>query len=135
MFEFCISAFSGSQKFSYMSPVHADEMNRALLTDLNNVFEYSLQEIRKLSFRHLARSHFKRVVLCSTQTADMAINGDVIRRINKNHICFICSEQTVKTFYPGRIPAIKAMRADLPKIAKTRDGFLRKFNLQGLRLL
>ena len=57
IFEHSISLFGGIEHFAHMSPIHADEMDRAVGTEGAKVLERRRQEFRELASAHFPRSH------------------------------------------------------------------------------
>src|SRR5206468_662080 len=79
-----------------VSPVHANEVDRTVDAERGQVPERRFQKLDELDFRHFAGGHLKLSMLDGTQTADMAVDLDVVRRIDKHHLSFLRFEQTVK---------------------------------------
>src|SRR5260370_25096949 len=88
-----IFLLASRKQLARMSPVHADEMNRTARTILNQQEEARSEKLYKLSFTHLASVHCEFAIVNGAFPANVAVDGYVVRRINKHHIRALAGHQ------------------------------------------
>jgi hypothetical protein len=84
---------SAAEKLSDFRPVHAHEMDRAIVRIRGGMAQRRAQEGLEFRGRHLAAAHRKITVLDGAEPRDMAGDRNVPRRIRKNHLGPIVSEK------------------------------------------
>ena len=104
-----------------MPPVHAEIMDGPILTVSDQMLYQRRQEGDELRFRHFAGGHGKIRMLDTPQSAGMAGNRHVVRRIDEDHLGFLSLHQLLKECGLGRIPAQESMAAELSEIAWLAD--------------
>jgi hypothetical protein len=68
-----------------MSPVHADDVDRSVAAERDEIAQSRLQEPDELELRHFAGSHRKFSMLDRAQAADVAVDRHIIGRIDEGH--------------------------------------------------
>lgn len=100
---------SGREKLAEVTPVHADERDRAATTGYDGVPKGQLQKCRELVPRHLAGSHGELAVPNAPQPTHMAIDGNVVGRISEDEIHPLALEKAVKGLATSSVAAEQAM--------------------------
>ena len=121
------------QKLAEVTPIHADERDRAVAAGRGGVPKGQLQKCRELRSRHLAGAHGELTVPNAPQSAPMAIDGIVAGRISEDKIHPLTIEKTIKALAPSGVATEQAMSIEQPQIA--RAGGRRHRLGQGRRLI
>src|ERR1700687_905391 len=80
------------------------------------------EERDELEFAHLAGGHLKFSMANRPISADMAVDGNVVWRVNKNHISSLRAQQSrIRTFF-NCVCANNAMSAHLPETSRLGRG-------------
>src|SRR3974377_1514446 len=92
-------------------------MDRTVDSVLGKLGKYGLQEGRELRLAHLARGHLKFTMMDAAKPANIAVNGDVVRRIGEYKLRFGAFEQALISSFVASIAAQQAMIAKQPQIS------------------
>ena len=76
---------AGGHQREQVSPVHADEVNGPVGADLDHQPARLSQEGDKLGLRHFAAGHAELAVVGLALAADIAVDGDIVRRVGEDH--------------------------------------------------
>src|SRR5262249_44935021 len=100
-----------------MTPVHADEVDRAIAAEGREVAEGLGQKGGEGRFVHLARSHREGAMVDRAEPARIPIDRDVVRRVGEHHGSALLTHQGYKIGRVERIATQNAMRPEEPQIA------------------
>src|SRR5437764_8745789 len=93
--ELAVDLPAGGKHLPHVPPVHADLMDRTINGILGEALKHRLQECRELDLAHLAAAHGKIAMANATETADVAVNRHVVRRIREDEFGLGASEQAL----------------------------------------
>ena len=77
---------TGQQDFCSMTPIHANEVNGTVPAVTLQKRKCLREEVEKLRFTHLARSHGEFAMTDRSLAADISINLHVLWRVGENNI-------------------------------------------------
>jgi len=80
------------EQLAGVSPVHAHEVDRAVVAVRRVVAERLLEKGDELPLTHLPRRHRKLAVLDAAVARDMAIDADVVRRVDEDELRLATTE-------------------------------------------
>src|SRR5262245_8210773 len=104
-----------------MAPVHADEVDSAIVGDTGCSCQGRLEEINKILAGEFAGCHRKLIVLDVAATDDVP-NSDVVWRVEETHCSRAPAHEAGKSVGLASIPTENAVAAKLPKIARLARG-------------
>src|SRR5262245_45401142 len=97
-------------------------MNRALDAVLGEQGKDRFEEGCEFRLAHLAAAHSEVTMTNAAETADMTIDGDVVRRIGEHEFRLGAVEQPIVCSLVTRICAQQAMAPEQPQIPRSADG-------------
>ena len=120
-------------KFVYVPPIHANIMNGIFSRIFGYICHWCFQKRNKFSLIHLAGTKGKLFMLRLTCAANMSLNFNIVRRINKNHIGFNIFKQTLICFLLPCIHTNNFMLSQQPDIAVLTDYFIFRHIRNGIK--
>ena len=81
--ELAVDRAAGGEHLPHVPPIHADLMDRPINGVPGKVTRHRLQKCREFGLAHLAATHRELAVPDATEAADVAVDGDVVRRIRE----------------------------------------------------
>ena len=102
---------TSGQNFGHVAPVHADKMDRAIEAVTGKQEKDPGEEGRELGDAHLATRHREVVVVNRSQTTDIALDGDVVRRVDESHRGFFVLHEDRVGVFLERVPATDSILA------------------------
>ena len=96
-------------------------MDRTVDRVLGEEAKNRFQECRELGLAHLAPAHREVAMMNVAKSADMALDGDVVRRIGKYKFRLGAFEQVIVGGFVASIPAQQTMVTEQPQISGLGD--------------
>jgi DGQHR domain-containing protein len=91
-----VSMLAGLGQFTDVTPIHGDEVNRAIRAVASEQLQSRLEKGRELSLCHFSNGHREIAVSNRAFEADathIAIDRDVVGRVDEDEICAACFQQ------------------------------------------
>src|SRR5260370_40685632 len=98
VFELAVNAAACRDQLEGVSPIHANEVDRAVDAEGGQVPDRRFQKLHELEVRHFAGGHLKLSMLDCAQTADMTVDSDVLWRSGQPPLRFLRFELTITRF-------------------------------------
>ena len=111
-----------------MAPVHADLVDRPVSAVAGRQTHEGGQEANELALAHLAGRHLEVSMVYRAQTADMAVDLYVVRRVGEHHLGALLAQQLLVGGLLQGAAAQEKVLAELPQVTKCADR--RAFALQ-----
>jgi hypothetical protein len=89
--------------------------------------EYRFEECCELGLGHLAAGHHKFAMANAAEAADVAVNGNVVRRIGKDEFSLRTGKELIVDSRVAGISAEQAMAIEQPQIAGLADRRTRRW--------
>ena len=113
------TAFAGREKLAHVSPVHADEGDRAVPAGRSRMAERGREEGREGVPAHLAGREGELPVLGRAEAGDVAVDRHVVGRVGEDGVDRLAVEQAR---HRRRRPAHRRRSADGGPAARRRPG-------------
>src|SRR4029077_15551975 len=118
VFKLGVDVPTGCDQFVNVAPIHTHEMDRTVLTVFCKYCAAVTQKADELFAAELAGSLRELEMPDLSFSRDMAINPDIIRRIDENHMRELFPHQDIEGRLGGPIPTMEAVVAEFPNVAQ-----------------
>ena len=117
--EFRVDFPSRGKQLTHVAPVHADEVQRAVSTVARMQNQRPREKAGQLRFAHLTRGHRELTVSDRAQSANLAVDGHVVRRIREHRLGLLGAQKRRVGERVERASAIDAVLAQKPQISRS----------------
>jgi hypothetical protein len=121
VFQFRIGRPAGGDEFAGMTPIHADEMDRAIETVPGELRAGEREKGGEFRLAHFAGGHHEIWMMHPAEPRRMAIDFYVVRRVAKNHGSALSCHQCFVGPGVERIAAEDPMFVEKPQVSRLTD--------------
>ena len=118
IFELGICRTAGHRHLAKMAPINADVMQRPVGSVRHQLLEHGFQERNELALGHLPARHREFTIIVAILAAGVTVNFNIVGWIGEDKLGLFILQKLRVDLGVTRIPANKAMAAELPYITQ-----------------